>query len=311
MTTFTRLTCGILAAGLVPVSARAQVPVSHPFRAAFEAVPLLAADTQVLELDSGIVLQSVTAVAGAPNGDLYVLHRPDSGDPVIVLDRTGHLVNSWGAGMIEAPHSIRVDASGAIWTVDATRSEVLKFAANGTVLLRRQFDRPSVREVFCGATDIAFGRDGLIFISDGYCNGRILVLDASGEILREWGSIGSAEGAFQIPHAVAVGPDDLLYVADRENGRIQRFDSEGRLVGVWQLAGQLLSLAFAREGALYASLSLGGGPVDAHIVEIDAESGEMTARIEMVAHELDVAPDGTLLPATSGSDVVLIRPRYR
>lgn len=311
MSTVMRLTCGILVAGLAPLSTRAQVPLSDPFRAVFEAVPRLAADTQVLELDSGIVLQTVTAVAGAPNGDVYVLHRPEAGDPVVVVDRSGHFVRSWGEGMFQTPHGIRVDPTGAIWTVDATKSEILKFDSSGNLLMRRQLGRPTTRDEFCGATDVAFGGDGLVFVSDGYCNGRIIVLDDSAEILREWGGIGSTEGTFRIPHAVAVGPDGLLYVADHENGRVQRFDSGGRFVGEWQFAGQLLSVSFARDGALYASLSLGGGPVDAHIIKIDPQSGKMIGRIDMVAHELDAAPDGTILPAASGNDVILIHLRHQ
>ena len=310
MLTICRLTIGLLAAlGLLPAPAAGQVPASHPFRAEFLALPPLAMDTETVQVDRGVTLGMVSAVAGDASGNLYVLHRPESGDPVLVLDRSGHLLRSWGAGMFEAPHGIRVDPSGAVWTVDATSSAVLKFDHTGNLLLRVELDRPTVRDVFCGATDIAFGPDGLVYVSDGYCNGRIVVLSPDGGMLREWGSVGAGEGSLRIPHSIAVGPDGLIYVADRENGRIQRFHADGTLVGVWQFAGQLLSLAFGNDGDLFASISLGGGPVDAHVVKLDVRTGAMVARIEVVAHELAVAPDGTLLPGTSRDEVVLVRPR--
>lgn len=300
---------GVLALGLLPVPTPGQIPATHPFRAEFAALPRLAMDTEVVQVDRGVALGMVSAVTGDASGRLYVLHRPESGDPVIVLDRSGRLLDSWGEGLFESPHGIRVDPSGHIWTVDATKSTILKFDHAGTLLLEIELDRPTIRDVFCGATDVAFGPAGLVYVSDGYCNGRIVVLNPDGQVVREWGTVGTEEGSLRIPHAIAVGPDGLIYVADRENGRIQRFDPDGTLVGVWQFAGQLLSLAFGNDGDLFASLSLGGGPVDAHVVKLDPETGVMVARIEVVAHELDVAPDGTLLPGTSRSEVVLVRPR--
>jgi hypothetical protein len=84
-------------------------------------------------------------------------------------------------------------------------------------------------------------------------------IDGRGGIVREWGAPGSGPGELDIPHAIVYGPDGLLYVADRENGRVQRFTTTGDFVDGWEYAGQLLGIAFAPGRRLFLSLSLGGG----------------------------------------------------
>jgi hypothetical protein len=81
---------------------------------------------------------------------------------------------------------------------------------------------------FCGTTDVAFGAKGRFFISDGYANARILEYTADGKKVREWGSAGAGPGQFHLPHSIVVDENDMLYVADRENGRIEKFDLDGK-----------------------------------------------------------------------------------
>jgi len=290
---------------LCPTPGGAQVPQDHPFRARFDAVPRMNARIDVIRPESGVSLDMVSAVAAGQDGTIYVLHRPATGDPVVVLDRNGRVLRSWGEGLFSTPHGIRLDPAGNVWTVDASSSKVLKFTPQGEQLLEVQLDRPNERD-FCGATDVAFGPDGHVFIADGYCNARIVEIDSRGEELHEWGSAGSGPGQFHLPHAIAYGPDGLLYVADRENGRIQRFDPSGQFIDSWEYAGQLVGLAFTPDRRLYIALSLGGGPVDMHVIEVRPETGEMVARHEAIAHELAVSNDGFLLPASGGGAVVLL-----
>ena len=56
------------------------------------------------------------------------------------------------------------------------------------------------------------------------------------------GLAGDKPGQFRIPHGIAIDPQGILYVADRENGRIQRFTSEGRYLGKWRDLGKTFSL---------------------------------------------------------------------
>ena len=68
-------------------------------------------------------------------GSIYVLQRGEKADPLLVLNRDGKVVRSWGKGLYKIPHSIRIDPQGNIWTVDSGSSMVLKFSPQGEKLM--------------------------------------------------------------------------------------------------------------------------------------------------------------------------------
>ena len=229
-----------------------------------------------------------------------------------MLDPHGKLIRSWGSGLFKIPHGIRIDPSGNVWTVDAQTSEVYKFTPEGKKLLEIDVGSiPDKSREFCGATDIAFAQSGHVFIADGYCNARVIEFDANGVKLREWGKHGTGPGEFNLVHAIAVGPDGDLYVADRENGRVQWFDQSGKYLGEWDYGGQLHSLAFSQAGEFYAVLHPKDAAPDreSYVVKIDLATGKILGKQETRSHELSVAPDGTLLPATRDGHLVLFKPR--
>jgi DNA-binding beta-propeller fold protein YncE len=178
---------------------------------------------------------TVSSVALDPSGVIYVLQRGDKADPVIAVDKQGETLRSWGKGMFTVPHSVHVDPDGNIWTVDAGSSTILKFTPQG-----KKVQEISVGEIatgdkcafptLCGTTDIAFGPHGRLFISDGYGNARILEYTSEGKRVKVWGSAGTGPGQFQIPHGIA-RQGTTLYVADRGNSRVQRFDLDGKYLG--------------------------------------------------------------------------------
>jgi sugar lactone lactonase YvrE len=83
-------------------------------------------------------------------------------------------------------------------------------------------------------TDVAVGPDGQVYVADGYGNNRVMVFDAAGRYVREWGRMGAGPGEFSLPHAIALDSQGRLYVADRNNARIQVFDTEGRFLDEWR-----------------------------------------------------------------------------
>src|SRR5260370_4069886 len=122
-------------------------------------------------------------------GDIYVLQRGEKADPLLVMNREGRILRSWGKGMFKIPHSIRIDPKGTIWTVDSSSSMVMKFTPQGNKLMGISVgEQPAGRGPFNGTTDIAFGPNGSLFISDGYGNARILAYTAKRYRLRHWGS---------------------------------------------------------------------------------------------------------------------------
>src|SRR4030095_8582982 len=116
------------------------------------AVPLLPVDRFELQVNPPLLLESISAVTADKQGNVYVLHRPTNGNPVVVLDAKGNLLRSWGKGMFKIPHSIRLDQAGIVWTVDANTSMVYKFTPEGLLLLAISVgDVPDPCRDFCGA----------------------------------------------------------------------------------------------------------------------------------------------------------------
>jgi DNA-binding beta-propeller fold protein YncE len=82
-------------------------------------------------------------------------------------------------------------------------------------------------------TDIAFGANGEIYVTDGYGNSRVMKFAANGKFLSQWGSPGKRNGEFDLPHSIVVDAKNRVLVGDRENNRIQVFNSEGEFLEVW------------------------------------------------------------------------------
>ncbi len=296
----------------VQASLPAQHSDSDRLRDLMKTVPQLPVERVEIKVNPPLTLEGISAVTADKQGNIYVIHRPANGDPVVVLDSRGNLLRSWGKGMFKIPHGIRIDPDGNVWTIDAHTSMVYKFTPEGKKLLEINVGGvPDPSQEFCGATDIAFAKNGHVFVADGYCNARVIEYDAEGRKVREWGKPGAGPGEFNVVHAIAVGPQGNVYVADRENGRVQWFSPKGEFLGQWTYGGQLYTVAFSQAGDLYVATHPKGVSLDTefNVVKIDPTSGRMLGRFEVRAHELAVAFDGALLPATRGSQLLLFRLR--
>jgi hypothetical protein len=192
----------------------------------------------------------VSSAAVGRDGTVYVLHRNLKVDPVVAIDSKGRIVRSWGRGLYTNPHSVRIDPEGNVWTVDSGSSVVLKFSPEGKQLLRFEIgELPESKRGTRGAADITFA-SGRIFIADGYGNARVLEYNSQGRRVRQWGTAGTGPGQFNLPHSI-VARDGILYVADRQNGRIQRFNLEGKYLGEWDHLGKTFSISTAPDGNLW------------------------------------------------------------
>jgi sugar lactone lactonase YvrE len=159
---------------------------------------------------------------------------------VLKYDRSGRLLDSWGAGMFVWPHGFHLDADGNLWTTDARGAggkgnTVMKHAPDGRVLM--MLGTPGVagagESTFDGPTDVLVAPDGSIFVADGHGNDRVVKFSREGRFLMEWGTEGTMLGQFNEPHALAMDSRGRLFVADRLNQRIQVFDQNGRFLAVW------------------------------------------------------------------------------
>jgi outer membrane protein assembly factor BamB len=111
--------------------------------------------------------------------------------------------------------------------------------------------------------------------------------------------------------AIAVGPQGNLYIADRENGRLQWFDLDGKFLGQWKYGGQLYNVAFNAAGEMYVSTHPKGISLDDefNVVKVDPATGKMLGRLQVRSHLLAIGPDGTLFPATRSGQLLLLQPR--
>lgn len=261
---------------------------------------------------AGWEMEMVSSVAVDAKGLVYAFQRGDKAQPVIAMDRAGRVLRSFGRGLYKIPHSIRIDPKGNVWTVDAASSMVYQHTPDGRKLLEIAVgglpEKP--RSAFCGTTDIAFASGGRIFISDGYANARVLEYNAAGKRVREWGKPGTGPGEFHLPHGIAVDERNILYVADRENGRIQRFDLNGKFLGAWDHLGKTFSITF-RNGELWIGTQPRTSPngMDGWMMKIDRNTGAILGYVETPGqHSVDLAGPGQPIAGARPRSVIWFRP---
>jgi len=244
--------------------------------------------------ESGFV--SWVAVDG--RGAIYELQRGEKADPVLVLDQTGKILRSWGKGNYKIPHSIRIDPAGNVWTVDAASSLVIKYSPVGDKLLTITVgEQPETRGAFNGTTDIAFAPNGHLFITDGYGNARVLEYTSDGKRLKQWGKPGTGPGEFHLPHAIQIDEEGTVYVADRENGRIQKFNPDGKFLGEFPHLGRVFSLKLTG-GTLWAGMQPLNQPTGSAgwLVKFDRKTGKMIGHLDVTEprglHSVEQMPSG-------------------
>jgi DNA-binding beta-propeller fold protein YncE len=166
----------------------------------------------------------------------------------MVFQPDGALLYSWGQGEFARPHGITIGPDDADYCTDDFDHTVRKFTPDGRLLLTLGTSgRPSdtgassndyrtIRRAgppFHYPTNVALAADGDIYVTDGYGNARVHRFSPEGKLLSSWGEPGAGPGQFHLPHGIAIDRHGVVYVADRENSRIQLFSSEGGFKGQW------------------------------------------------------------------------------
>ena len=180
---------------------------------------------------------------GAPAPGLFNQNIPGAklDHFLAVLDRNGNKVEEWSQwySNFTVPHRITTDPYDAekhIWFVDRGSQQIFKFSNDGKRLVMTLGEKGvagSDEKHFGRPTDIAFLPDGTFFVSDGYDNTRVVKFDKTGKFLMAWGTPGTGQGQFNLPHCIAIDARRRVYVADRGNRRIQVFDENGKFLDEW------------------------------------------------------------------------------
>ena len=155
---------------------------------------------------------------------------------VQVYSPDGDLVTHWETEQNSTAHQIKIDRTGHIWLADVGLHLVRKFTPEGKELMHIGTPGvPGEDETHLNKpTDMAIASNGDVFISDGYGNARIVHCDKNGKFIKSWGTLGNTDGRFSIPHAIAIDSKDNIYVADRNNVRIQVYDTNGKQTASWK-----------------------------------------------------------------------------
>ena len=190
----------------------------------------------------GWVPAAVSDAAVDSRGRIYLFTR--GRHPVIVLDKEGRFVTSWGYGefgvspnLISQSHGIFIGPEDEVYLTDAYQHVVRRYTRLGE--LEREWGNRGVagvtfhRRPFNMPTGVAIGPDGSIYISDGYANRCVHKYSPEGEHLLTWGEPGSGPGEFAVVHNIGCDLEGRLLVCDRENDRIQIFDPDGVFIEQW------------------------------------------------------------------------------
>jgi DNA-binding beta-propeller fold protein YncE len=187
------------------------------------------------QLPDGWDLKDVGGITVDKQDQVYVFNR--GGHPMVVFDRQGNFVKSWGEGVFTRPHAVHLAPDGTIYCADEGEHVIHRCTLDGEILSTLGTPGQAAPEFsgepFNRPTQTALSPEGDTYVADGYGNARVHKYSADGRHLFSWGEFGTDPGQFNIVHNITCDADGLVYIADRENYRIQVFDGTGRFVEQW------------------------------------------------------------------------------
>jgi len=187
------------------------------------------------QIPDGWSFTDVAAVAVDSKDRVYVFNRGEH--PMMVFDREGNFLRSWGEGVFNRAHGLHIGPDEALYCTDDGDHSVRKCTLDGKVLLTIGIPgKPAPYmsgEPFHRCTHTALSPRGDIYVSDGYGNSSVHKYSPDGKRIKSWGTPGTGPGQFNIPHNLCCDPDGWVYVADRENHRVQVFDGNGKYETEW------------------------------------------------------------------------------
>lgn len=218
------------------------------------------------QLPGGWNWTEVAAVATDSRDNVFVFNRGEH--PMIVFDRNGKFLSSWGEGIFARPHGLTIGPDDSIYCTDDLDHTVRKFTPDGTLLMTLGISgRPSdtgatsvdYRSIlragppFNFPTNVALAPSGEIFVTDGYGNSCVHKFTADGRLLKSWGVPGSGPGQFCLPHGIAIDRLGNVFVADRENSRVHIFSPDGQFIDQLSDVARPCQVAFDTKGNLWVA----------------------------------------------------------
>ena len=242
------------------------------------------------KLPEGWQFGILVGVAVDSQDRVYVCHQRQD-PPIIVFDRQGSYICSWGTGDINEGHIMSITSDDVMYLVDRGAHQALRLKLDGERLMelgRKGLPSDTGLTVIGGEPRRAAGPfnmptrmfcapSGDIYVSDGYRNARIHRFSDSGELISSWGVPGkSAPGEFHLPHSLWVDSQGMVYVCDRKNNRVQVFSPEGEFVSQWE--GLTSPVDMCMDGDENVFLHEGGTEEESPRITVLDKAGTVQAR---------------------------------
>jgi len=217
------------------------------------------------KLPPGESFGTVSAVATDSQDRVYAFQRKDP--PVVIFDREGNYLGSWGNGNFVSPHGLYI-SDDIVYITDREGSVAMKYTLDGKPLqilgthgVYSDTGGQVAGEVvprsagpFNYVTEMVPAPSGDLYVSDGYRNARVHRFGSDGHLVSSWGEPGKGgPNQFHLPHSLIVGQDGRIYVCDRENSRIQIFTADGQYVTMWTDMNRPLDISQDGDGIFYIS----------------------------------------------------------
>lgn len=266
-------------------------------------------------LPEGWCFTEVAGVAVDSRERVFVFCRGDH--PVIVFDMDGKFLDAWGEGVFARPHGIYIDHEDRVHCVDCDDHTIRTFTTGGELLSTMGEAgvasdtgfRPENSPVqYSGApfnmvTNVVVLADGSKYVTDGYGNARVHKFAPDGSLEFSWGEPGNAPGQFNLPHGLAIDSAGTVYVADRENSRVQLFTPNGQFKTSWDFVNRPDDIFIDEQDNVFVA-ELGFrvanvSPVHFRFMETPPPGHDPIARVSVCT------PDGEIITRIGGGEEVL------
>lgn len=235
------------------------------------------------KLPDDVFLGDVAGAVVDSKGLIYAFTRGEH--PVVVFDRDGNFQTSWGHGVFSSTHGIAIGPDDSIYTTDTQDHVVRKFTTEGELL--QTIGSPAglfSGDPLCRPCHLAISPvSGDLFVADGYGNSRVHRFSPEGKLIYSWGEAGAQEGQFVVPHNIVVDEDEKVFVADRENHRVQVFTAKGEFLALWPGIWRAAGLDMDSHGNVYVAempppAYLMEAPNVGHAVRVYDKKGNLKTR---------------------------------
>ena len=250
--------------------------------------------------------EDAPAVAVDSHDRVFVLIRNKDG--LLIFDREGNFLNSWGENLFVRPHGLFLAPDDSVYIVDDWGHRISRFTPDGELMMTietssQPADTGYVRGLeevtrsgppFNEPTGCALSPEGDLYVSDGYGNARVHKFTPEGELMLSWGEPGDGPGQFRTPHGVSVDRKGLVHISDRMNQRVQIFSPQGEYLSEWH-AHYPNNLCIDADGNMYVA-ELSGFLLYGRKPQLDKLPARVTVRDSsgtILSEWSEVDPTGT------------------